>query len=238
MLFVVIRKKNIYLACLILLFLAAAYIAFHAFSTSQALNTDYEENSASNYVILIQIEEKRLYLFENGECIKTYPIASGKPGWPSPIGQWKIVEKGDWGEGFGGHWLGLNVLWGTYGIHGTLKENTIGRAASHGCIRMYNRDIKELYDKVPVGTPVIIRNGDYGPFGTGFRELKPGDRGADVLAIQQRLKELGYFSSKETGIYDDDMKKAIYRFQKSNNLKIKYTITYEDYRALGFSELE
>jgi peptidoglycan hydrolase-like protein with peptidoglycan-binding domain len=103
---------------------------------------------------------------------------------------------------------------------------------------MYNRDIKELYDKVPVGTPVIIRNGDYGPFGTGFRELKPGDRGADVLAIQQRLKELGYFSSKETGIYDDDMKKAIYRFQKSNNLKIKYTITYEDYRALGFSELE
>lgn len=61
------------------------------------------------YSIFIEIEEKTLYLLENGECIKEYRIASGKSGSPSPLGCWKIVEKGDWGEGFGGRWMGLDV---------------------------------------------------------------------------------------------------------------------------------
>ena len=84
-------------------------------------------------------------------------LQSGKQDWPSPIGQWKIVNKGDWGEEFGGYWLGLNVTWGKYGIHGTLYEESIGKAASHGCIRMLNDDIEELYNIVPTGTPVVIK---------------------------------------------------------------------------------
>ena len=134
--------------------------------------------------------------------------------------------------------VGLDVRWGKYGIHGTTKENTIGRSASHGCIRMYNRHIKELYDIVQVGTPVIIRNGIFGPFGTGFRDLVPGDRGADVLAVQERLKDLGYFKGYESGIYEDNLKKAISRFQKDQNLRVKHTITREDYNAMGFFEFE
>ncbi|MDP4153226.1 MAG: L,D-transpeptidase family protein [Bacillota bacterium] len=169
---------------------------------------------------------------------KKYPIASGRPGWPSPIGQWQIVEKSDWGEGFGGRWLGLNVIWGKYGIHGTTQEGSIGSAASHGCIRMLNKDIKELYNLVSIGTPVIIEDGSYGPFGTGFRELRPGDRGADVLAVQQRLKELGYFKGKNTGIYEDNLKQSLYKFQKEKGLRIKYTITKDDYHAMGLQEFE
>jgi len=91
---------------------------------------------------------------------------------------------------------------------------------------------------VTIGTPVIINNGPFGPFGTGFRQLIPGDRGADVLVIQQRLRELGYYKGQENGIYEDDLKLAVYEFQKDNKLKIKYTITYDDYLAMGFKDLE
>lgn len=198
----------------------------------------YITKNQPEYLILIKIEEKTLYLFEDGKCIKKYLIASGKPGWPSPIGEWKITNKDNWGEEFGGRWMGLNVRWGNYGIHGTIKESSIGSSASHGCIRMFNKDIKELYDIVSIGTPVIIKNGSFGPFGTGFRELTPGDRGADVLAVQERLKELGYFNGYKSGIYEDDLKNALYKFQKDNNLKIKYTITRIDYNTMGFREFE
>lgn len=90
--------------------------------------------------------------------------------------------------------MGLNVPWGQFGIHGTLNPDTVGWASSHGCIRMNNSDVAELYSIVPVGTKVIIVNGSYGDFGTGFRNLKSGMYGSDVLRIQEKLKELGYFT--------------------------------------------
>ncbi|MPL93164.1 hypothetical protein SDC9_39290 [bioreactor metagenome] len=197
-----------------------------------------KDQNTSDYAVLIYIPEKRLYLFKDDICIKNYPIASGKAGWPSPIGQWKIVQKGGWGEGFGGYWLGLNVTWGNYGIHGTLQEYSIGRAASHGCIRMLNEDVKELYKIIPIGTPVIINGGPYGPFGTGFRVLNPGDRGADVLAVQKRLKGLGYYKGKLSGIYEDDLKKALNNFQKDKQITVKHTITKKDYHTMGLFEFE
>ncbi len=231
MLFILIPKKKVkYISAFLSLVL---FITCGALYLSKAVGLN-----EAKYIILINIEEKRLYLFEDKKCVKQYPIASGKPGWPSPIGQWKIVEKSDWGEDFGGRWLGLNVLWGKYGIHGTSREDSIGRAASHGCIRMLNKDVKELYNIVPIGTPVTIIHGPFGPFGTGFRKLRPGDRGADVLAVQRKLRELGYFTGKETGIYEDDLKYALYEFQEKNHLTIKYTITVDDYHAMGFTEFE
>ncbi|MGI5971710.1 MAG: L,D-transpeptidase family protein [Oscillospiraceae bacterium] len=190
------------------------------------------------YAILIFIEENRLFLLKNQKPVNDFPIASGRPEWPSPIGQWRIVEKADWGGGFGGYWLGLNVPWGKYGIHGTSQENSIGYDVSHGCIRMLNRDARKLYDTVSVGTRVIINGGPFDSFGSGFRELIPGDRGSDVREIQERLKELGYFRGKVTGIYEDDLKKAIYRFQEDNKLTVKYTVTDKDYHAMGFLEFE
>jgi hypothetical protein len=191
------------------------------------------------YLILIMVDEKKLYLLNYGQVEHVYTVATGMWDYPTPVGDWEIVHKSrNWGDGFGARWLGLNVLWGTYGIHGTNDEGRIGQSVSHGCIRMRDRDVIELYDLVSVGTPVIIRNGQYGPFGTGFRTLIPGDRGSDVLAVERRLAELGYYTYGESGVYGDGLKEAVQRFQKDNNLPVDNEITRDDYVAMGFSEFE
>lgn len=106
----------------------------------------------------IEIDTKRriLKLFKNGVLIKQYPVAVGKPSTPTPLGNWHITKKGLWGEQFGGHFMQISVPGGIYGIHGTDKPWSIGQAVSHGCVRMYNQDAKEVYDMVPIGTPVNI----------------------------------------------------------------------------------
>lgn len=92
--------------------------------------------------------------------------------------------------------MGLNVPWGQFGIHGTLNTYSLGWASSHGCIRMNNNEVAELYKIVPIGTKVTIIDGVYGAFGKGFRNLKSGMYGSDVLEIQKKLKELGFFNRK------------------------------------------
>jgi len=134
--------------------------------------------------------------------------------------------------------MGLDVPWGTYGIHGTTEPESIGSSASHGCIRMYSKHVKELYNMVTYGTPVVIVNGPFGPFGQGFCNINPGDRGADVMAIQERLLKLGFFKGYVSGIYDDELQYAIHKFQKSNGLQMKNTITKKDWNTMGFIEFE
>ncbi|MGN6711594.1 L,D-transpeptidase family protein [Anaerocolumna jejuensis] len=231
----IIKKRVLYFILLIYILILTFVFILLIMRVHSIKNTI---SSQPEYTILIEIDEKKLYLLEDGKLIKKYPIASGMKNMPSPIGTWKIIDKGEWGKGFGGHWMGLDVPWGTYGIHGTTREESIGSAASHGCIRMYNKDIKELYKIVPLDTLVIINNGPFGPFGTGFRSLKPGDRGADVLAVQERLKELRYYKGNMTGIFGEDLKNAVHRFQADKNLEIKNTITREDYDAMGLREFE
>lgn len=233
------KRRTVVLIFLGILFiLSSVQTASDWFFEARAGSGGEVEDGKPKYSIFIEIEDKTLYLLKEGVLFKKYPVASGKKGWPTPLGYWKIVEKGDWGEGFGGRWMGLNVPWGKYGIHGTLFPESVGRAASHGCIRMYNKHVKELYDLVPQGTPVVIVNGIYGPFGRGFKELNPGDRGADVLAIQQRLKVLGYFKGYESGIYRDDLKHALFKFQKDFGLSVQNTITKAAWFAMGFREFE
>jgi lipoprotein-anchoring transpeptidase ErfK/SrfK len=68
-----------------------------------------------------------------------------------------IAEKIDSPGGpFGARWLGLSVPGGLYGIHGTNMPNSIGTYASHGCVRMFNEDVINLYNQVSIGTPVRI----------------------------------------------------------------------------------
>jgi hypothetical protein len=235
----IIPKKYVILT-LLLIFLCICTLVIINYHTGKS-NFQSETAGQPNepdYFIFIEVEDNTLYLFQDGICIKKYPISSGAPGYPSPIGYWRIVNKGDWGEGFGGRWMGLNVPWGKYGIHGTEEEYAIGQSASHGCIRMYKNHVKELYEVIPIGTPVTIVNGRFGPFGTGFKAIEVGDRGADVYAIQERLISLGYLKSPPTGIYEDDLKYALHRFQKENGLKVKNTITKEDFLKMGFREFE
>lgn len=110
------------------------------------------------------------------------------------LGKYHLRKNGE--KDLDGYFMGLNVPWGDFGIHGTQDPYSLGWSSSHGCIRMKNSEVAELYKILPVGTEVIIIDGIYGPFGNGFRNLKSGMYGSDVMEIQKRLKELGYFNRK------------------------------------------
>lgn len=200
----------------------------------------YIKNKSPQMSILIEVDKKQLKLInrENEKVIGTYTIATGKPGSPTPLGTFKIVEKGHWGEGFGSRWMGLDVPWGKYGIHGTNKPSSIGSNVSAGCIRMNNRDIEELYSKVSNNTIVLITNGLYGPFGEGFRELKPGDRGSDVLEVQKRLKYNEYYEGALDGIYGETMKTALINYLKDNSIPLTDRVNSEIYASLGIVLME
>lgn len=73
-----------------------------------------EFNPKEKLVILIDITSNNLSIFQKNKLLKTYTIAGGKPSTPSPLGTWTIIDKGPWGEGFGGRWMGLNVPCPTY----------------------------------------------------------------------------------------------------------------------------
>ena len=117
---------------------------------------EYLDYYRSIYNIIVNTKNYSLTLYKNNKIFKTYTVAVGKPTTPTPKGNWNIIKKGLWGEQFGGHFMQLSVPSGIYGIHGTNKPWTIGQSVSNGCIRMYNNDAKEVYDLVPIGTPVTI----------------------------------------------------------------------------------
>lgn len=114
-------------------------------------------NNENSYKILVDVEDSKLFLFENNKVIKTYKCSGGKWSTPSPIGTWRIKSKAKWGEGFrtvaGWDLMFLGV---SSGIHGTLSPYSLGWASSHGCIRMNNDEVAELYKIVPIGTKVTI----------------------------------------------------------------------------------
>ncbi len=186
------------------------------------------------YKILIDVESSKLYLFENGTLLKTYSCGGGKDTTPSPIGTWKIISKEEWGEGFGGNWLGLNVPWGQFGIHGTRIEYSVGWASSHGCIRMKNKDVSELYKIIPIGTEVVIVDGCYGVFGKGFRNLKSGMYGADVLEVQKKLKELGFFNETPNGTFGIKTEEAVKEYCKTNGISVQSVVTEDLLEHMGF----
>lgn len=158
--------------------------------------------------------DTRILTWVSNQNIKTYPVAVGRPSTPTPPGQWTVVQKAlNPGGPFGARWMRLSVPWGGYGIHGTNNPASIGKAVSHGCIRLYNNDVIELYDLVPIGTPVNI---------TGvvrkIRNLKMGSKGNDVREVQELLRDLGYYSGKIDGYFGRITRRATIRFQKDQGL--------------------
>lgn len=194
-------------------------------------------NSAkSKYSILVDVEESKMYIMEEGICTKTYKCSGGKESTPSPIGTWTITSKAKWGEGFGGRWLGFNVPWGQFGIHGTTEIYSVGWASSHGCIRMNNDEVAELYKYIPIGTKVTIIDGVYKEFGKGYRDLKSGMYGSDVKAIQEELRKLGFFQGLPNGKFGSQTEVAINQYCNKNGLVPRKTIGVDLQKRL-FGEL-
>ena len=129
-------------------------------------------------VILVRTGENRLYLYKNGQVSRTYDVATGRPEFPTPTGQYRVVSKqtnpvwinphSDWSKNMperiesgpsnplGTHALALSAS-GIL-IHETPDVGSIGTSASHGCIRMRGGDELDLFNQVPSGTTVVILN--------------------------------------------------------------------------------
>lgn len=123
--------------------------------------------------LVIRLGQRRVYVYKNNEVFISYPIAVGRAGWETPTGEHEVismVQDPGWQNPFTGEvippgpsnplgerWIGFWTDGQNYiGFHGTPNTQSVGRAASHGCIRMYNEDVRALFEIVAVGTPVIV----------------------------------------------------------------------------------
>lgn len=123
--------------------------------------------------LVVDLSDRRVYVYEEEQVKTSFRIAVGRAGWETPTGRYEVismVEHPTWQHPFTGEIVPpgngnpLGVRWigfwtdgkNTIGFHGTPNEETIGRAASHGCIRMYNDDVVALFEMVQVGTPVHV----------------------------------------------------------------------------------
>jgi lipoprotein-anchoring transpeptidase ErfK/SrfK len=126
-------------------------------------------------IIVIRRDSRRLFLYRNMTFVRSFPIAVGQPAYPTPLGRYHVISRerhptwdppsSPWAAGLGPvppgpanplgtRWIGTSAP--AIGIHGTPQPWTVGTAASHGCIRMYMRDVEWLFERVRVGSPVFI----------------------------------------------------------------------------------
>lgn len=196
-----------------------------------------EESKTEKRKVRIEIDliTHKLTLYENNQPIKTYPVGIGKGSTPSPLGEWKVANKGvGWGNGFGTRWMGLNVPWGIYGIHGTNKPYSVGASESHGCIRMLNRHVEELYPLVPIGTQVkIMENGQIFPKNFKPKTLSRKASGQNVVYLQSRLKEKGIIFDNADGRFGAMTELALRYYQTWNGLEVTGIADEATYRSLG-----
>ncbi len=126
--------------------------------------------------IVVDLGDLQLYLYRDGQLVKSYPVAAGQPEYPTPTGSYVVTSMqmnptwlppdSDWAKDakpippgidnpLGTRWIGTSAP--GVGIHGTPDDSSIGTYASHGCIRMHIYDVEDLYARVVIGLPVIIR---------------------------------------------------------------------------------
>lgn len=119
------------------------------------------------YSLKVSVAAKTLSLYDNNVLVKTYPVATGTGGTPTPLGNFFLTELlAPTDSGYGPYAFGLSAFSevlssfgggpGQIGLHGTDDAASIGRASSHGCIRMSNDDITTLAKLLPLGTPINI----------------------------------------------------------------------------------
>jgi lipoprotein-anchoring transpeptidase ErfK/SrfK len=119
--------------------------------------------------IVIDLSERKLRVYRRGDLQGTFPVAVGQPGLATPTGFFFVNQKlkpPSPGGPYGVLALGTSafqpklVYWpqgGPVAIHGTNEDYLIGKAVSHGCVRMHNKDVLEVSRLVPAGSPVVIQ---------------------------------------------------------------------------------
>jgi lipoprotein-anchoring transpeptidase ErfK/SrfK len=122
----------------------------------------------------ISLSRRRVTLYRGTTRIKSYPVAIGRPGWETPTGNFRVIQMkknpiwihpwtgkaisgGHPRNPLGRYWIGFWTDGTNYiGLHGTPNPETIGRAVSHGCVRMHNRDIEQLFSQVDAETIITV----------------------------------------------------------------------------------
>ena len=176
--------------------------------------------------IEINLARRLLTLYQGDVGIRMYPIAPGKPDSPTPTGRRTVIDMEKdptWVDPdnpsvtipsgpdcpIGYRWIGIG---GNYGIHGTNRPSAIGTYASHGCVRMNEADVEDLYNHIVMGIPVDIiyervvvqEEADHTvvyyiyPDGYGREPL-------DVATVKQKLAPFGVSAY----VSDDDVQEAI-----------------------------
>lgn len=124
--------------------------------------------------LVIRLQSRKLELYEGEKLVKTYDIAVGQADWETPVGSFTVLDlrqNPSWkhpitGEAIptgpdnplGSRWIGFTYDGGYHiGIHGTNQEELVGQAVSHGCVRMRDREIQEVFGKIAIGTPIAVR---------------------------------------------------------------------------------
>ena len=184
------------------------------------------------YWIVVDTRHLHLTLYRDGQVVERWPVAVGKPSTPTPVGEWRVVHKSrDWGGGFGTRWLGLDVPWGIYGIHGTNKPWSIGTRASAGCIRMLNHDVEKLWDMVPRGTPATVVGLE--PEARWNEPIPMGVHGWNVPLLQWALRREGFDPGRADGRMGETTMRAVREAQRVLGLAPVDAATPELFRALG-----
>ncbi|BAQ63021.1 hypothetical protein GM3708_3427 [Geminocystis sp. NIES-3708] len=136
----------------------------------------YSPEETMSMKLVLRLGLKQVQVYEQDKLIASFPVAVGKKGWETPVGEFEIIQmvenpswqnpwtgkvvppspNGPLGERWIGFWTnGKDFI----GFHGTPGEHLIGQAVSHGCVRMKNKDIKELFNLVSLGIPVsVVKN--------------------------------------------------------------------------------
>ena len=144
-------------------------VIFLTFSTQAFAQAVAAPAGKPSRQVIVSIPDRKLALVEDGRTLKLYSVAVGAPASPSPEGEFKVItrienptfykpgtviEPGP-DNPLGTRWIGINRK--GYGIHGTNMPDSIGQAASHGCIRMRQDDLEEIFMLLRPGDAVIIR---------------------------------------------------------------------------------
>jgi lipoprotein-anchoring transpeptidase ErfK/SrfK len=120
------------------------------------------------YRLTVSKEQRRLTLWNGCRRMRTYPVGIGTKDTPTPVGTFYLASLlkppvsdsvyGVYAYGLSGYSPVIhNWKWGgVIGLHGTNEPSSVGHYTSHGCIRMYNRDIEQLVRILPLGTPITI----------------------------------------------------------------------------------
>jgi lipoprotein-anchoring transpeptidase ErfK/SrfK len=180
-----------------------------------AVKTEQPEVTSEAYdeVLLVRIGENKLYHYENGKITHSYTVATGLPEYQTPTGIYSVTElrymptwvnpaPDTWGADMpamippgASNPLGLRAInWSAGGIrfHGTSATYSLGYNASHGCVRMSNDDVIELYEMVEVGTPIVsVEVAPYRPLYSSSSSSSTPQAENSADAVQEEGKKRG-----------------------------------------------